>query len=95
MAEKTPTEFLTDLYNDAMSIVGSKEDITSNLKPREQELLNVVLQYSEQAKAVLTVLVTSLVIKLLILLKTFVTIKQALKVAILGELLTQSSSLLL
>ncbi|MCF8246903.1 MAG: hypothetical protein K9J37_10515 [Saprospiraceae bacterium] len=65
MANKTPTEFLTDLYNDAMSVVGSKEQITSDLKPKEQEHLNLVLHYSEQAKAVLTVLITSLVYKAL------------------------------
>lgn len=63
MAQKTPTEFLTDLYNKAMSVVGSSEKNVSDLKPKEQELLNVVLQYSEQAKAVLTVLITSLVYK--------------------------------
>ena len=63
MTQPTPTEFLTALYNNAMSAVGSKEEITSDLKPKEQELLNVVLQYSEQAKAVLTVLITSLVYK--------------------------------
>ena len=28
----TPTEFLNEQYNEAMSIVGSKETITSNLK---------------------------------------------------------------
>ena len=65
MAEKTPTELLTDLYNKSMSIVGSKDTITSDLKPKEQKLLNVVLQNSEQAKAVLTVLITSLVYKAL------------------------------
>jgi len=63
MINKSPTNFLTDLYNDAMSVVGSKKEITSDLKPREQELLNLVLHYSEQAKAVLTVLITSLVYK--------------------------------
>jgi DNA (cytosine-5)-methyltransferase 1 len=65
MAVKTPTELLTDLYNKSMSVVGSKDIITSDLKPKEQELLNVVLQYSEQDKAVLTVLITSLVYKAL------------------------------
>lgn len=65
MAVETPTELLTDLYNKSMSVVGSKDTITTDLKPKEQELLNVVLQYSEQAKAVLTVLITSLVYKAL------------------------------
>ena len=65
MAEQTPTEFLTDLYNKAMSVVGTNDKNVSDLKPKDQELLNVVLQYSEQAKAVLTVLMTSLVYKAL------------------------------
>ncbi len=60
----TPTEFLTQQYDTAMSIVGSKETITSNLGQTEKELLDIVLQYSEQAKAVLTVLITSLVYKI-------------------------------
>jgi len=62
---QTPTEFLTDLYNAAMSAVGSNDKIVSDIKSKEQEQLNVVLQYSEQAKAVLTVLMTSLVYKAL------------------------------
>lgn len=65
MAVITPTELLTDLYNKSMSVVGSKDTITSDLLPQEQEHLNVVLYYSEQAKAVLTVLITSLVYKTL------------------------------
>lgn len=65
MANKTPTDFLTDLYNDAMSVVGSNEQITSDLKLKEKKLLNLVLHNSEQAKAVLTVLITSLVYKAL------------------------------
>jgi len=65
MAQKSPSEFLSDIYNNAMLIVGSKDKITSDLKPKEKELLNIVLQYSEQAKAVLTVLITSLVYKAL------------------------------
>lgn len=63
MAQKSPTEFLTDLYNESMSIVGSNDFITSPLSVEEKNLLDVVLQYSEQAKAVLTVLITSLVYK--------------------------------
>ncbi len=65
MTQQTPTEFLTDLYAAAMSVVGANDQNVSDLQPEEQELLNVVLQYSEQAKAVLTVLITSLVYKAL------------------------------
>ena len=60
MKEQTPTEFLTELYNNAMSVVGSKETITSDLTQNEKELLDLVLNYSEQARAVLTVIITSL-----------------------------------
>lgn len=63
MAETTPAELLTTLYDRSMSIVGSKDTITSDLTSEEQELLTLVLRYSEQAKAVLTVLITSLVYK--------------------------------
>lgn len=65
MPQPTPTQLLTALYNDAMSEVGSKESITSNLRKGEQALLEIVLKYSEQAKAVITVLMTSLVYKTL------------------------------
>jgi DNA (cytosine-5)-methyltransferase 1 len=65
MTTQTPTEFLTDLYSKAMSVVGSNDKIVSDLEHKEQEQLSIVLQYSEQAKAVLTVLVTSLVYKAL------------------------------
>lgn len=63
--QASPTEFLTEQYNSAMSIVGSKDSVTTDLKSNEQELLNTILQYSEQAKAVLTVLITSLVYKII------------------------------
>ena len=63
MALKTPEEFLTKLYDQAMSTVGSKDKNISDLMTKDQELLDVVLHYSEQAKAVLTVLITSLVYK--------------------------------
>ena len=62
---QTPTGLLTDLYNKSMSVVGANDKNVSALKPKEQGLLNVVLQFSEQAKAVLTVLITSLVYKAL------------------------------
>jgi DNA (cytosine-5)-methyltransferase 1 len=63
MKEQTPTEFLTELYNDAMSSVGSNDKIISDLEAEEQALLNFVLQYSEQAKACLAVIFTSLTYK--------------------------------
>ncbi len=64
MTEQTPAEFLKSHYEQAMTLVGSKDTITSHLTENEQSLLNIVLRYSEQAKAVLTVLITSLVYKI-------------------------------
>lgn len=65
MKEQTPANFLTKLYKNAMSVVGSKEAITSDLSQNEKELLDIVLTYSEQAKAVLTVITTSITYKAL------------------------------
>lgn len=63
MSKVTPAEFLTELYNKSMSIVGLHDKNITDLSDNEQQLINVVLNYSEQAKAVLTVLLTSLVYK--------------------------------
>jgi DNA (cytosine-5)-methyltransferase 1 len=63
--QKTPTELLSEVYNKAMSVVGLNDKNITELKQREQDLLNLVIHYSEQAKAVLTVLITSIVYKAL------------------------------
>ena len=63
MKEQTPTEFLNELYNNAMSLVGANNKIISDIKADEQDLLDLVLQYSEQAKACLAVVFTSLTYK--------------------------------
>lgn len=60
----SPNDFLNEQYNIAMYVVGSKNKITTELETAEQESLNTILQYSEQAKAVLTVLITSVVYKI-------------------------------
>lgn len=65
MNTQNPNDFLDNLYNKAMAVVGLNNKNISDLIPEEQELLNVVLKYSEQAKGVLTVIVTSLVYKIL------------------------------
>lgn len=65
MTQQNPAEFLKAQYESAMAIVGSKDIITTDLSVDEQTLLNTVLKYSEQAKAVLCVLLTSLVYKIL------------------------------
>ena len=48
-----------------MSVVGSNETITTDLAEGEKELLDIILQYSESAKGVLTVFITSIVYKAL------------------------------
>jgi hypothetical protein len=59
--QKTPAELLSEAYNKAMSIVGLNDKSVTELTQSEQELLNLVIHFSEQAKAVLTVLITSIV----------------------------------
>lgn len=63
MKTQNPSNFLSEQYYDAMKAVGSNDFITTNLNLKEKELLDVILHYSEQAKAVLTVLITSLTYK--------------------------------
>jgi DNA (cytosine-5)-methyltransferase 1 len=58
-------EFLETQYQNAISTIGSKETITTNLNTLEQAYLNTILQYSESAKGVLTVFITSVVYKIL------------------------------
>lgn len=58
-------DFLEDEYNSAMTVVGSKESITTDLNEAEQALLDTILQYSESAKGVITVFITSIVYKIL------------------------------
>lgn len=58
-------DFLEEQYKDAISKVGSQETITTDLNEVEQAHLNIILQYSESAKGVLTVFVTSVVYKIL------------------------------
>ncbi len=60
---QSPSEFLEKIYNEAMSTIGSKEIITSNLNQNDKDLLDSVLKYSEQAKACLAVIMTSLTYK--------------------------------
>ncbi|MEP6803525.1 MAG: hypothetical protein ABI892_03305 [Flavobacterium sp.] len=60
---ETPSEFLERLFNESMIVVGSKETISSNLQQNQKDLLDIVLKYSEQAKACLAVIMTSLTYK--------------------------------
>jgi DNA (cytosine-5)-methyltransferase 1 len=61
----TPSEFLEEEYNKAMSIVGSNETITSPLNADEKTNLNIILDCSETATGVITVFITSVVYKIL------------------------------
>ncbi len=61
----TAADFLTEQYDKAMSDVGSSETIASSLNEEDQALLNIILQFSESAKGVLTVFITSIVYKIL------------------------------
>jgi len=57
--------FLEEKYNEAMVIVGSDSEIKSDLPSNYVEHLDILLDRSESAKGVFTVLLTSLVYKIL------------------------------
>ncbi len=61
----TAAEILDGQYDIAMVSVGSTETITTDLPAADTCLLNTILDYSESAKGVLTVFVTSVVYKIL------------------------------
>lgn len=56
-------DFLSEQVESAMSQVGSGEWVQTTLNSRERALLSEIIQYSESAKGVLTVFITSLVYK--------------------------------
>ncbi|WP_406843854.1 hypothetical protein [Flavobacterium soyae] len=60
-----PVEFLEKIYNESMEIVGSDSIIKSDLDEDICNYLNEILNKSESAKAVLTVILTSAVYKFL------------------------------
>lgn len=60
-----PTEFLEQIYNESMEIVGSDNIIKSDLDPKIANHLGEILSKSESAKAVITVILTSVVYKTL------------------------------
>ena len=60
-----PTEFLEKVYKEAMELVGSDNKIKTKLNKRITNHLEEILNKSESAKAVLTVIFTSLVYKTL------------------------------
>jgi len=58
-----PKEYLEKLYDESLALVGSGNEIKSNLPQSIKENLDVVLEYSEKRKGVNTVLFTSMVYK--------------------------------
>lgn len=58
-----PTEYLEKVYIESMELVGSGNDIKTNLDISIVENLEMILAKSEAAKGVLTVILTSLVYK--------------------------------
>jgi len=58
-----PTKFLKKIYDESMKLVGSDDFIKSDLNSSITGHLDVILNKSESAKAVLTVIFTSLVYK--------------------------------
>lgn len=65
MKNISPDVFIENLYTETMLLLGSENEIKSNLSTAEKELLDIVLMYSQQAKGVLTVILTSVVYKIL------------------------------
>jgi DNA (cytosine-5)-methyltransferase 1 len=60
-----PEKFLKKVYSESMAIVGSDDKIKSDLDQKVQENLSEILSRSESSKAVLTVVLTSIVYKTL------------------------------
>lgn len=60
-----PTQYLNLVYNESMQIVGSSNDIKSDLNKTIANHLTEILSKSESAKAVITVILTSAVYKIL------------------------------
>jgi DNA (cytosine-5)-methyltransferase 1 len=60
-----PAEFLEKTYDDCMTIIGKKNAINTKISDDEKEILEIILNHSESAIGVLTVLITSIVYKIL------------------------------
>lgn len=60
---QNPNEFIRATYDEALQTLGSHNVIQTKLSESERVVLDDILAYSEKAKAVLTVVITSLVYK--------------------------------
>lgn len=60
-----PLDFLKKQYDESINLVASNDFITPNISEIEKSPLDIILKYSEQAKGILTVCITSIVYKAL------------------------------
>lgn len=60
-----PQDFLQEQYAESVKLIASNDFITSDIPEFEKSLLDTILKYSEQAKGILTVCITSIVFKAL------------------------------
>lgn len=65
MAVIDPKVFLEDAYVEAMELIGSGSEIIHGLSEDEEKVLNDLLRYSERARAVIAVTLTSLTYKVI------------------------------
>jgi len=61
----TPEELLNSFYDEAMAKASGKKEIISDISQELKDSLNQIIEKSEDAKAVITVLITSVVYKIL------------------------------
>lgn len=58
-----PKEYLEKLYNESLALVGSGNEIKTGLPKSITDNLDIILEYSEKRKGVITVLFTSMIYK--------------------------------
>lgn len=58
-----PQDFLNKLYDESVKLIASNNFITSDISEIDKIRLNTILKYSEQAKGILTVCITSIIYK--------------------------------
>ncbi|WP_445736322.1 hypothetical protein [Mariniflexile sp.] len=58
-----PKEYLEKLYDESLALVGSGNEIKSDLSKSIKQDLDIILEFSEKRKGVITVLFTSMIYK--------------------------------
>ena len=61
----SPDEFLNEMYDEALTLVGSGSNIVTNIEGDNLDNLNLIISHSESSKGVMTVMLTSLCYKCL------------------------------